>query len=100
MLRKNYLRYERILSKGQQKGFDKFKELAFEVVDKMCNNVDHTPILGDDRDILAGDFAIDMFAGSELTKNKYLLIGGITGVFLTCGTIIVYKIIKEKKKES
>ena len=58
----------------------KFRELAEAAVDFDCKNLVGTKIVGTARDNLIEVMSFDYQTGSNFTKNKYLMVGCVSGV--------------------
>ena len=85
---------EKIYSKSA-KIDGKFKEMAAFIVDTKCTEpITKTPVIGEHRTVLIGEFSNDMQIGSLLTKNKYLTTGLVAGavVFSAVGIFVGYKL--------
>ena len=89
---------EKMYKKVTEQVVSKFKDAAAWIVDEKCTEPETgIKIIGEQRDILIAGFSNDMALGSLMTKNKYLLIGGVTGVVLSAGIMTTYVIIKKRQ---
>lgn len=70
----------------------KIRLMAEYIVDNDCTNVDGTHIVGEARDVLVFDKAMDMVIGEKMTMKKHL----ITGTLIGTGATIVIGIITRK----
>ena len=95
---------DKMYNKVTEKTTSKFKDAAAWIVDVKCVEPETgIKIIGDHREILIEEFSNDMALGSLMTKNKYLLIGGLAGVTISAVSVATYAVIKKcvtKKKES
>lgn len=95
---------DKMYNKVTEKMASKFKDAAAWIVDVKCTEPETSiKIIGEHRDVLIGEFSFDMALGSLMTKNKYLLIGGLAGVTISAVSVATYAVIKKcatKKKES
>lgn len=89
---------EKMYKKVNEEVAAKFKNAAAWIVDNECREFDKTPIVGVRRDNLIDTYSYDLAIGSTITKNKYLLIGGLAGVAISAGIIVTYITIKKFKK--
>ena len=78
----------------------KFRELAEAAVDFDCKNLDGTKIVGTARDNLIEVMSFDYQTGSNFTKNKYLMVGCVSGVMAVISFLLIKKVLKQKKEES
>ena len=82
-----------------EKTISKFKDAAAWIVDIKCVDPETgIKIIGEHRDILIDEFSNDMALGSLMTKNKYLLIGGLTGVAISAGIVATYITVNKFKR--
>lgn len=77
----------------------KFRDLAEAAVDFDCRNFDGTKIVGADRDNLIETMSLDYQTGSNFTKNKYFIVGCVSGVIAVISFLLIKKSIKTKKEE-
>ena len=78
----------------------KFRDLAEAAVDFDCTNSDGTKIIGTARDNLIEVMSLDYQTGSNFTKNKYFIVGCVSGVLSVISFLLIKKSIKTKKEES
>ena len=77
----------------------KFKDMATFLTDVCCLNLDGSAIVvGEDRDKIIYTIGHELHIGEKMTKNKYLLIGGLTGalIFSAVGIFVGYKFGKRR----
>lgn len=81
------------LFKSTSKVPTKLKDMATFLTDECCLNLDGSPIVGDDRNKIIYTMGRELHIGEVMTKNKYLLIGGLAGavVFSAVGIFVGYK---------
>ena len=72
----------------------KFRELAAAAVDFDCRNLDGTKITGAARDNLIETMSLDYETGSNFTRNKYLMIGCVSGVIAIVSILSLIKVFK------
>ena len=88
---------EKMYKKVNEEVAAKFKDAAAWIVDNRCTDYDNSQIIGIDRDNLISEFSEDLALGSIITKNKYLLIGGLVGIAISAGIIVTYITVKNLK---
>ena len=74
----------------------KFRKLAEAAVDFDCRNLDGTKITGAARDNLIHTMSLDYETGSKFTKNKYLIIGCVSGVIAVVSILTFIKVLKKE----
>ncbi len=80
---------------------ENFREAADYVTKTRVSDPLHGPALTvEDRKVISECMANDMATGAELTKYKYMLIGGATVLVICIATFITVKVLKKRKKEA
>ncbi|MDD3040051.1 hypothetical protein [Bacteroides sp.] len=91
--------YNKLTAKAVKISGD-MKELAAFIVDTDCRTMEHTPVIGDQRDVLIQDFSTNMRLGELITRNKYLALGVLVGISVTAGVIQLKQVLIKKDEES
>ena len=73
-------------------------DMATYIVDTHCTTLDKNPILGTERDNLIQTMSYDIGFGEKIAKDKYLVIGSLSGIIITFGFMKLKEKIKIRKE--
>lgn len=94
----NRKQYNKLVPKNMEEVSKGIRTMAEYIVDEECTNIDGTPIIGEARNILVFDKAMDMVIVEKMTMKKHFSNGVLVGVGLTVGFYVTSKIIKKVRK--
>jgi hypothetical protein len=95
MTKETYLKFRDSLTSEHE---NKFQELAEAIVDYDIKKLDGSSLEGSERLQMICNEKISLVFGSEFTKKRYLLTGGLIGGAVVISAFVINNIIKKKKK--